>query len=340
MSGLPLALVLSWLVAPQDKPAVSYTLKTGQSLTGNVVKLDGDEVTLRIKIFDGFAETTRKLGDFTPRSACNIQSATLRADSFDDHFKLAKYAVENGVLDVAGTEAGIAKQIADKTPGGPQVAELHKWAADTLEKLFHDAVAKGDVPKADHFLKVLMTRVPEQRTDAQKNAMLGELDRAEQKKQDELADQKKAKVEAAAAKEQERQLAPIRKELEEGKKLAGEGLVQAGSTGTALNKLDDAITHYRTAWKATEKLQKSSSTDAALKKEAGNLAEQILENGINAGLSAAHLLTARSDYQKASEYVNKILALDPDNDEAKDLRRTIELASSSSGWGWGWGYRR
>jgi len=62
------------------------------------------------------------------------------------------------------------------------------------------------------------------------------------------------------------------------------------------------------------------------------------DNGIRAALHAANMLTVQSDFKGAMEWANKILAFDPDNAEAKEMVRTIQVAAAAAGdtWGWGW----
>src|SRR6185295_2673762 len=52
-----------------------FQLKTQQQLAGEILSVDDDSVTLKISLYGGTAEVTRKLKDFTPESAFRIVSS-------------------------------------------------------------------------------------------------------------------------------------------------------------------------------------------------------------------------------------------------------------------------
>jgi hypothetical protein len=68
------------------------------------------------------------------------------------------------------------------------------------------------------------------------------------------------------------------------------------------------------------------------------LVARIHDEGIAAALHAANMLTVRSDYKGAMDWAQRVLAFDPDNEEAKDMVETITIAeaAASSDWGWRW----
>jgi tetratricopeptide (TPR) repeat protein len=333
-------LVLLALALPvqQEKPT-SFMLKSKEVLNGSIVAVQGEKVRLQIAVMGGTAEITRNLSDFTPTSAYLIRASQIKADSFADHFELAKFCVANGVVKLAGKECRAARDIAEKAnDGGAQRKQLASWVADTLESLFKKAVADGDRTEAQRLLTLLNTHVPDERTDAQREALADMLEAAEQKVVEDRKKERAAKASAAEQKDRDKKLDAIYKQIETGEKSQRDATANSGKTGQATNKYETAFNSYKSAWQAAQALLKANKDEDWVKEAVGDIGQRLHKNAVATCLGAASALTVQSDYRNALEWANKILTFDPDNGEAKDMIRHIQLcqASASGGWGLGW----
>jgi len=333
------AVVLSLLAAvPQgSKPAVaSYPLKNGRNLVGEVVNVQGDTVTFRLHAYDGTTESSRSLGEFTPAAVCAIRGAAC-ADTFEEHFALAKFAAQNDMLEAAGREAVRAKQAALKgSDGAAQVKQLEKWAADVLEDRFHEALAANDVAKARHYMQVLFTRVPDGKTEGQRNRMIQELQNASAGPRPNAGGAPGA---GPAGGPPNPQLQQARDLLADAMRQSQQASAMGGNYQGARQKFDSAINQFQAAARAARSIQ-SSATDPATRQAAGSLLEQIMQQGIQTVVEASHHIMQAGDYPKAQEYANRILQIDPNNPQALALQRDIQSSTTNPGfrWGFGWGW--
>lgn len=339
IATLALSLVFLLQSQPAESDLQTLVLKNGQVVRAQVLSLEGDRVKLKLPLLGGTADTERSLSDFEPASAAEILSRTASATSFEDQLRVAKFAAEHGLLKSMGRHAFAAKQLAEKHEHAKElVPQVTNWAADALEQLYRQALARRDFDTARHLLKVLLTHLPDERTDAQKDVLLQQLVEAQRRADEEYnvgtPKSEQTREEVAGKADVARLLDPVVKLLDDAQKLNREGLLQSNKPTQARKKFDESIAKYTAAWQLLQKVL-GTATDAQIRSQAWRIAEDIQGRAIESMLNAAHMLTARSDYNGATEYVGKVLAMDSENQEAKELRRTIELASS--GWGWGWG---
>jgi tetratricopeptide (TPR) repeat protein len=325
---------------PQAPTPDTFILKSKEVLNGSVVSVQGEKVKLQISVMGGTATVTRNLADFTPTSAYIIRASQAKADSFADHLELAKFCVGNGLVKLAGKECRAARDIAEKAAdGGAQRKQLGAWVADTLEGLFKKAVADNDRDLAQRYLNLINTHVPEERTDAQREALADMLQAAEDNVRAERDRAAADKASAAEQKEREKKLEPIFKQIQNGEKAQREATVNASKSSVAKGKYETAFESYRRAWQAAQALLKANKDEEWITEAVGEIGQRLHKNAVATCLGAANALTIQSDYKNALEWTNKILVFDPDNSEAKDMIRHIQTvqASASSGWGQGWG---
>src|SRR5262249_44870496 len=102
MKSALLPLLLCFPLLAQDAPTMTLTYKDGDSCSAQLVALKGDEVKLKVFVLGGSMQITRKLDDFAPLSAYAIQLQAHKPETFDDHFAMAKRAVDGGLVPQAG----------------------------------------------------------------------------------------------------------------------------------------------------------------------------------------------------------------------------------------------
>jgi hypothetical protein len=153
--------------------------------------------------------------------------------------------------------------------------------------------------------------------------------------------EKHARLDAKTRESVERKLKPILEKVEKGDKLQKSGLACSGTVTKSANLCEQSIEAYKAAWKALQDLMKTVEGDpslADLASQVAGIGTRIHDSGIRSALHASNMLMVRSDYKGALEWTDRILKFDPDNEEAKEMARTIQLAeaASSDDWGWRW----
>jgi tetratricopeptide (TPR) repeat protein len=334
-----LSLSLCFPLLAQAPPTMSLTYKDGDMCNAQVVELKGGEVKLKVFVLGGSMQITRKLDDFAPLSAYAIELAAHKPETFDDHFAMARRAVDAGLVPQAGMQARAAiEAVQDKAQVEAKRTEVRTWAADSLEKLLKIAVDGGRVTDAQHYLKLLSTRLPDLRSPEQLGELEDLVEALEVQKNSQQQTQRQQKAGAKTRTDIEQKLEPIQKKVAEGDKNTNQAIKTSNNTTTSVNFCEKAIDCYKSAWKALQALVEQNPDDADLARSAEAIGKHVQENGIRAALHAANMLTVRSDYKGAMDWCNRVLAFDPGNAEAKEMVRTIQIAeaAASSQWGWGW----
>lgn len=335
-------LLLSLLaLAPQDPKTVTLNTVTGETVTAQVLALQADAAKLKVSILGGNMTVTRKLSDFTPISVYRIEMAAKAPADFDGHFAMAKRAAELDLLTQAGSEARVAMEsVKDPVEKEAKRKVVRSWAADALEKMVQDNVKQGHAADARHCLKLLSTRLAELRTEEQLDALAASVEALEQRAISDRDAARNAKLDAAAREKVGKTLAQVRESLAKGDKLSREAIAKSKSTVASSNLCEKAIDAYKVGWKKLQELIEKGGDDMAMADEASALSQSLQDNAIRAALHAANMLTTQSNYKGAMDWANRILAFDPDNAEAKEMVKTIQIAAAASGNDWDWRWQR
>jgi len=334
---LPLVTVL--LLAPQDPKTYSLVYKNGESVNAQVVEVKGEDVKLKVLVMGGSMVVRRKLAEFMPSSAFVIDMEAKDPHDFDSHFAMAKRAAELGLVPQAGAQARAAIESV-KDPGQAEAkrTEVRKWAADALEKMLRDSVAAGRLADAQHYLKLVSTRLADQRSEQQLDELAALVEGLDTSTSEKMQTERQSKMDAKQREAVNSQLKPIQKQIEAGDKAEREAVAKSRTTVASTKLCEKAIDSYKAAWKSLQALVEKYQDDADLSHAAEKMGEHIHDQAIRAGLHAANMLTVQSDYKGALDWTARILAFDPDNAEAKEMMKTIQIAqaAASNQWGWGW----
>ncbi len=341
-----LATLVAIVFAAQDPAPISVTTKDGKSVTASVVSLAGGKVKLKVTQIVGEITVTRSLDDFEPISAFMIEVRASDPKTYEQHFALAKKAVALELLPQAGHQLRQAKKAAGTgADAAPKVKALEVYAAGELERWIGEAIRAKNLEKAERCLQILTTRLPEERTEEQ----LGKLAEMVGALRDEVDDAKSAQLAAKRSKDQQtalqKKLEPIRVKNAKGDKELAKAISQSNSTAASVKSCEVAVGAYKDAWKQAQEVLKQSEDDPEAQEEIAALTDHAADRAIAAALHAANMLVVQSDYPGATEWVNRILKFDPDNEEAKEMLTTIQLASAAAGdrddyrWGWRRGRR-
>ena len=342
-----LATFVAALITAQDPAPISVTTKDGKSVTVQVLSLANGRAKLKVTQIVGEMTVTRSLDDFVPLSAFMIEVRATDPKTYDQHFALAKRAAASDLLPQAGHQLRQAKKAAGSgadTAG--KTKELHAWAAGELERMIGVAVGARDLEKASRCLGILSTRLPEERTQEQ----LAKLAESVNALREQEAEVRSAQAAAKRSKDQQtalqKKLEPIRTKSAKGDKELSKAISESGNTVASVKSCESAVAAYKDAWKQAQEVLKQSEDDAEAQEEIAALTDHAADRAIAAALHAANMLVTQSDYSGATEWVNKILKFDPENEEAKEMLTTIQLASAASSdkddyrFGWRRGGRR
>lgn len=335
------ALLLFSLLAlpPQEPKVLALTTTDGEPVTAQVLELKGDSAKLKVMILGGNMTVTRKLSDFSPLSVLRIEQAAKSPNDYDSHFAMAKRAAELGLLQQAGSELRAAvESVKDAAEREAKIKQVRTWAADVLESMTKQAIADGQLADARHCLKLLSTRMADLRTEEQLDALAGEVNTLADRLDGERDKARQAKLDAQAREKMAKTLGQVREHLAKGDKLGREAITKSRSTTQSSNLCEKAIDAYKAGWKKLQEVLEKASDDTDIAKEATELSQRLHDHAIRAALHAANVLTVQSDYKGAMDWANRVLAFEPDNAEAKEMVRTIQIAAAAAGnnWGWDW----
>ena len=126
--------------------------------------------------------------------------------------------------------------------------------------------------------------------------------------------------------------------IDRGDELVQKGLLDMRHTVRARRSYDAALAQYAAASHALRTVRLTRPDDRAVHAKADRIAARIKERSVTALLHSADALIVQTSYRSALARGGQVLALDPDNADAKSLIRMIQLAQSA-GCGFGWGAR-
>jgi len=337
---LPSLLLSLALLVAQDPNKKLYLRKTdGEVVSGSLIALDGDMVKLKVSVLGGSMDVEHDLGEFQPASAWRLELAADPPKNFEGHFSMARKAADAGLLKQAGNEARAAlKTVEGKPDFAARQSEVRSWAATALEKMIATSVAAGDLKEARHRLKLLTTRLADQRSEEQLHAVAKTVEALALSQKQQKDEQRQMKMDQRTRDRINSRLEPIEKEVAKADRYYGEAVRKSNQTVASSNLCDKAIRSYRRAWQSLESLLKRYPDDKQLASQSTAMGRHMHDQAIRAALHAANMLTVQSDYKGAMDWAQRILAFEPDNAEAKQMVRTIQLASAaaSSNWGWNW----
>ena len=330
----------SWTAAAQTGYS-AYMMKNGTILKGTPVKREGDKIRMKMSIRGGGSVTSLKqLSEFSPNSAYNILRKLEPGHDLMSHIALAKFALENGLIAATKRELHKARPYAKEDGRLDEFdRKVKAGAARILKKLVHEAMTAGDLKKAHRFGDLLFTKLPDQMTEAEKEAMLSAYERA--KAGQDQARKAKTSAQAAAkrSKEEARILKPIEDRISKADKRNHKGLVTTSNQSSSLKQFNMAIKDYSWSLKRISTERRNAGNKAGnLVEEFSRLERRSQSGYIEANLNAGSIYLGRSSLNNARKNVNNILAIDPKNSRALSMRGRIEIAGNRD-WGYGWGGR-
>ncbi len=324
---------------PAADKVIAVRYEDGHAARVRVLSVEGERVRFESLILGGSITVTKDLSEFAPGSRLRMIEAVSPTGTFEGHFSLAQRAAGWRLLELAGRHAQLAlESLSGREDAAEREAQLRAWAAGALEAAVRRSVDSGDLSYAQHCLKLLTTRVPEQRSEAALSELTELVNALDRQLREIRNAPRQARVESARARELDKQLAPLRERVALGERRLSEAIASSAQTVKSARLAQSAIEAYRAAWSSAQELATRAGEDPLLAEELVDLGERAQEQIVRAALHAAHVLTVQSDFKAALRWTDEVLAIEPDQREALELRRTIQIAAAAAGniWSWGW----
>lgn len=321
-----------------DPELISVRFKNGTLARVHVVGIQGERVELREFVFDGGMNVRHALDEFEPISAFRVELAARKPQSFEGHAAMARRAAELELPQRAVEQVGEALlHLGGDAEAARKSLELRSWLAQALEGWLHEATERGDLAGASQFLKLIATRYTDLRSEQQLEELALVLEALERDRAAKLRASRQERLDDRARADIARRLEPIREKVQLGDERYRDAIKSSARMTRSADLAAEAIDAYRDAWKASLELQRRHPDDEALVLEIESIANHLHDHAVLAGLHAAELLAVRSNYPGALEWVEQVLAMDPELPEALELKRTITLAKAAASAGWVWG---
>ncbi|MEM1451913.1 MAG: hypothetical protein AAF726_11915 [Planctomycetota bacterium] len=315
----------------KDSPSRRYKQKNGSTIRGTVIETDGNRVRIRVSVAGGTGTAWYTIDRFTPESQVDLRRAITEDSDLSGQLAVAEFAMDNGLIEDSKKQLRRAALLADdyEENAGP---DFKPRALTLIDRIVVAMVDKGDVRGAESAVSRLLTRHGSDLTEAERVAMVENLEKATGAQKERAQEQRRAELDEASRAKIDKAIEPILKNITEAEKTHHKALLGSRKRGNALRECDRAIKKYDLALKGLEKLVPESSGDRALVSELAALAQRATTGRYDALLTSASLYLTRGQFNASLERVNTILADDPKNKEAKAMRARIEVAAND--WGW------
>lgn len=318
------ALLVALLAACAPVFAESLELKTGTVLQGEITEVTAAGVTL---VLDG-AQMKIKMDDIAPYQAYRLRGRLLKETDGAGHFALAEWCKGNQLHPQAKAEydKALAADPALEDKVKPALEALAVAESDAWLARGRQAIADGKLDDALRQFQLLLSRYPDLPQAKEAKAMMAETTAALKARNEEKERQLRAIAEQKAGKGKDEEALAARfqdalKLIEEGKKSNAEGLDCEGATKTskAQRAYEKAVGQFREAREiVAEILRSSKDVDllAAAKEKAPELDRWLVIGYDNLG----HLWAIEFNFREALKWLNKALAIDPNDKFALELK--------------------
>ncbi|MHC5064399.1 MAG: hypothetical protein ACYTG5_10545 [Planctomycetota bacterium] len=323
----------------------TYLLKDKTVIRAEILAVEGEDVRLRFHVEGGGGIVTRKLEDFTPASQFNIKRAVTDKDDLEGHLALAEFAVQNGLIAAGRREIFAAREIAQDHGIAPELEDrIMDEAVRIIDGLLREMIAEGKTKDAKHLLREMM-QAP-RLSDEQKQELVdlvhaGTTTTATAKPEEPSNTAKTPTTESRELSTAEnRQLKPLQERLEKGRSHEKKALMNSRSQSSAISEYNRAIKEFEIIDKNTSSILKRPSSSSGLVIALQSLGKEAEDAMISSLLGQASIYFTRSSFNDALDNIGQVLAIDPQNQQALDMRARIEIAANDDDDYWRGGVRR
>ena len=302
-------------------------LRTGKSYKGVVQSDDGERIVL---LTVGGNELTLGYDELAPRTVYSLRQAKIAPGDFEGQLEIANYARDNELYGYARRhyERALRADRSREAEVEREVALLRRYASEAELTKAREALAAHDARTARRHLSRLMEEFPGEPAADAAAALFEEEFAVEREEQQNRR--------ASRSDEVTRALEPAQRHLDRATEHVRSGLKNARKQTQAIRSFQSAVTSARRSYDLLDRLAKRSSSGPELRAAVAGMVTEVKEVAVAAYVHAASAYLVRGSHYNAIESANAALAIDPNNAEARSIRRRAEEDLSDPGWGWRW----
>ncbi len=302
-------------------------MRSGKSYKGVVQRDDGQTLVLTTV---GGNELSLSYEDLAPRTVYALRQAKIAPSDFEGQLEIANYARDHELYGYARRhyERALRADSSRAQEVEREIATLRRQASEAELERAREALARRDTRAARKHLSNLMEEFPGEPAADAAVALFEE----------EFAVEREQQLNERALRDQEvaRALEPAQRHLDRATEHVRSGLKNARKQTQAIHSYEDAVSSAKRSYSLLVRLEKRSSTGPELRSAIAQMKEEVKEFGVAAYVHAARAYLVRGSHYNAIESANAALAIDPNNAEARSIRRRAEEDLSEPGWGWRW----
>lgn len=307
--------------------AATLKLKDGTRVECTVRAYDSATQTLHVTTADG-AQASYTMAQLDGRSVYQVNSSLIPADDAKAQLLAANFARDAGLYAHAVRRYSTAAKLdpSMKAAIDGEMGKLKRSAAELCMTNARTAIAKGDIPEAETWLKTVVEKLPGEPEAEEASAML-------ERYYAKVREDKMAKADEQASEELKGDAAAGRKRFDQMVEKAKKGL-QARGDSQAARLFNEALSDGKFVLKELDRIERKHKSPE-VEAKVGEYRRIVTDQMVELHLHLASQLATQSDYKGAQREVSQALALDPKNEGALSMRARIE-EYSSRGIGWGW----
>lgn len=315
---------------------IGLELKDKSRLEAEVLGIEGDKVSLKTYFEGGSAEVTRKLDDFTPKSQHSIRFHSLGDEDYVGFVDLSERAAANGMYEESRQAMRRARAIVRNLQPDPQTLKpVIDRAVAITERVLSGLAKKGSVREVKYILNQIAQSDERYITPEMKQHFVEIVDREIAAAEASAETQRAAKEDAAATEKRKKAFEPYVTLVHKGRAEHNKGLLAGRSFGTASQHFKNAEREFDRALQGADEIEKKYASDQIAQNHVKELRLAAEDGKIASVLALSSLELVRGKYNHAMAGVNRILAIDPENKQALDMRARIEVAANSDDWALG-----
>jgi len=300
-------------------------LKSGERLEGRATAYDTSTKTVSFRT-EGGAVRTFGLDELDGRSLYLVTRSKVPNNNAEAQIQVANLARDTDLYAhaVRHYDRALKADPSTKARVDVEMETLRAQAGVWAMALANDAIADGDIRKAEKWLTKIIQKLPNQPQAAEAQSMLDRYyDRVRNERE---------------AEEEQKHEELLKKDLK-GAKKAYDSMVEKNKKALMSKSGTAAVREWKSAVKAGDRTLRELD-DFSKKHEQEGMSEKlggyrqiVTDQLIEVHLNLASRYSTQTSYQQAQKEVNKALALDSQNRAALSARVRIEEAASR-GWGW------
>lgn len=304
--------------------ADTFKLKNGTRIKGEATSYDDATRILYITTEDGQNQSF-PIDQFEERSFYQIIRSKVAKDDARRQLELANYARDAELFahSVRHYDYALKADSSMKAEIDRERAVLRKKAGDWAMAKAKDAIAKGDKKTADKWLKKIVRKLPNEPVAREAEQILDRY-------HTEITKAKDDKLEAEHAELLQKELKDVKKFYDRMLEKNREGLTNSNGS-QAPKKWESALDDGDRVRRDLEKFAKKND-DPKTREAIDGYLKLLDEHMIEIHLNLASHWTTRSSFTKALREVNKAIAIDPENQDARSARVRIEEAANRGWW--------